>query len=102
MCAQCATLLQAPRSHDRRLASIIFRQRDCDAVVMDSVLPDVDGVDTLGELHRQHRMPRATVIAGFPELLDEISPRLATVGVDTMIQNPLEFSEVDDALARLH
>jgi hypothetical protein len=47
-------------------------------------------------------MPRAIVITGFPELLDEVSPRLKAVGVQAVIQKPFSFSEVDDALARLH
>jgi DNA-binding response OmpR family regulator len=70
--------------------------------VIDLVLPDIYGVDVLEELHEQHRMPQAILISGFPELLDEVSPRLAALGVETVIQKPFTFSEVDDALARLH
>jgi DNA-binding response OmpR family regulator len=85
-----------------RLASVFCQQRDFDAIVIDLVMPDVYGVDVLEQLHEQGRMPRAIVITGFPELLDEVSPRLAALGVDAVIQKPFSFSEVDDALARLH
>jgi len=84
-----------------RLASIFCRQRDFDAIVIDLVMPDVYGVDVLEELHAQHRMPRSIVITGFPELLEEVSPRLQAVGVDAVIQKPFSFTDVDAALKRL-
>jgi len=85
-----------------RLASIFCRQRDFDAIVIDLVMPDVYGVDVLEALHAEHRMPQAIVITGFPELLEEVSPRLEAIGVQAVIAKPFSFSEVDDALARLH
>jgi len=85
-----------------RLASIFCRQRDFDAIVIDLVMPDVYGVDVLEELHEQHRMPKAIVITGFPELLEEVSLRLAAIGVEAVIHKPFSFTEVDDALARFH
>lgn len=87
---------------DGRLASIFCRKRVFDAIVIDLVMPDVYGVDVLEELHAEHRMPHAIVITGFPELLEEVSARLSAVGVDAVIRKPFAFSEVDDALARLH
>jgi DNA-binding response OmpR family regulator len=98
----------AVRGHDvvpvynGQLASIFCQQRHFDAIVVDLVMPDVYGIDILEELHAKNRMPRAIVITGFPELLEEVSPRLAAVGVDAVIQKPFSFSEVDEALERLH
>jgi DNA-binding response OmpR family regulator len=89
-------------AYDGRLASIFCRQRDFDALVIDLVMPDVYGIDVLEELHAHNRMPHVIVITGFPELLDDMSPRLAAIGVDAVIQKPFSFSEIDDALARLH
>ncbi|WP_058556746.1 response regulator [Thiohalocapsa sp. ML1] len=89
-------------AYDGRLAAVFCRQREFDAVVIDLVMPDVYGVDVLEELHAQQRMPHAIVISGFPELVDEMAPRLAAVGVDAVILKPFSFSEVDEALARLH
>ncbi|WP_296901186.1 response regulator [Thiohalocapsa sp.] len=87
---------------DGRLATIFCRRQDFDAIVIDLVMPDVNGVDVLEELYAAHRMPPAIVITGFPELLDEVAPRLAAIGVELVVKKPFSFSEVDDALARLH
>ncbi len=89
-------------AYDGRLASVFCRQRHFDALVIDLVMPDFNGVDLLEDLHHEQRMPPTIVITGFPELLDELSPRLAAIGVNAVIQKPFSFSEVDDALARLH
>jgi DNA-binding response OmpR family regulator len=89
-------------AYEGRLASIFCQQRHFDVIVVDLVMPDVYGIDVLEELHAQSRMPRAIVITGFPELLEEFSPRLAALGVDAVIHKPFSFSEVDDALERLH
>jgi len=89
-------------AYEERLASVFCQQRDFDAIVIDLVMPDVYGVDVLEHLHEQGRMPWAIVITGFPELLDEVSPRLAALGIDEVIQKPFSVSEVDNALARLH
>jgi CheY-like chemotaxis protein len=89
-------------TYEGRLASILCQQRDFDAIVIDLVLPDVNGIDVLEQLHQQHRMPRAIVMTGFPELLDELAARLAAVGVEAVINKPFSFSELDDVLAQLH
>ena len=89
-------------AYDGRLAAVFCEQRDFDVIVIDLVLPDLTGIDVLEQLQRRDRLPRAIVITGFPELLGELSARLAAVGVEAIIQKPFSFSEVDDALARLH
>lgn len=86
---------------DGRLASVFCQQREFDAIVIDFVMPDIYGIDVLEQLHAQDRMPRAILITGFPELLDEVAPRLEALGVDTVIRKPFLFAEVDAALARL-
>jgi DNA-binding response OmpR family regulator len=87
---------------DGHLASVFCRRREFDAIVIDLVMPDVNGVDVLEALHEEHRMPPAIVITGFPELLDEVAQRLAAIGVETVLYKPFSFSEIDDALTRLH
>jgi DNA-binding response OmpR family regulator len=86
---------------DGRLASVFCQQREFDAIVIDLLMPDIYGIDVLEQLHAQDRMPRAILITGFPELLDEVAPRLEALGVDAVIRKPFLFSEVDAALARL-
>jgi DNA-binding response OmpR family regulator len=87
--------------YNGRLATVFCQQRDFDAIVIDLLMPDTYGVDVLEQLHARDRMPRAIVITGVPELLDEVSPRLAAIGVDSVLQKPFLFEDVDQALARL-
>jgi DNA-binding response OmpR family regulator len=89
-------------TYEGRLATLFCQQEDFDAIVIDLIMPDLNGIDVLEQLHRQHRMPPAIVITGFPELLEELATRLSAVGVEAVIQKPLAFSQVDDALSRIH
>lgn len=88
-------------AYDGRLATVFCKQRDFDAIVTDLLMPDIHGIDLLEALYAQHRMPNAIVITGFPELLDEASPRLAAIGVHTVIQKPFLLRQIDEALAAL-
>jgi DNA-binding response OmpR family regulator len=90
------------QSYEGGLAARFCQQKEFDALVIDLVMPELNGIDVLEQLHRQKRMPRAIVITGFPEMLEELSTRLEAVGVETVIQKPFSFSDVDDALSRLH
>lgn len=90
------------QSYEGGLAARFCQQKEFDALVIDLVMPDLSGIDVLEELHRQNRMPRAIVITGFSEMLEELSTRLEAVGVKAVIQKPFSFSDVDDALSRLH
>lgn len=88
-------------AYDGRLALIFCHQRDFDVIVIDLLMPDIYGIDVLEQLHAEQRMPRAILITGFPELLDEVSSRLAVIGVQDVVRKPFLFKEVDAALARL-
>jgi two-component system OmpR family response regulator len=87
--------------YDGRLAAIFCQQRDFDAIVIDCAMPEIQGVEVLEQLHARSRMPPAIVITGCPELMDELSPRLAALGVDTVIHKPFQLTELDAALIRL-
>jgi DNA-binding response OmpR family regulator len=89
-------------THGGRPASLFCQQQDFDAIVVDLVMPDIYGIELLEELHAKGRMPHAILITGFRELLEEVSPRLATIGVEAVIEKPFMFSELDHALARVN
>ncbi len=91
---------QAMPAYEGRLATIFCQKQDFDAIVIEFLMPDIYGIDVLEQLHAQGRMPRPIIITGFPELLEEVTPRLAAVGADTVIFKPFIFAEVDAALAR--
>jgi len=84
-----------------RLASALCQQRDFDVIVIDLLMPDIYGINVLEELHARNRMPPAIVITGVPELLEEVSPRLAAIGVETVIRKPFLFAQIDEVLAGL-
>ncbi|MFP4061667.1 MAG: response regulator [Halochromatium sp.] len=85
-------------AYDGRVAAICCRRQDFDAIVIDFLMPDIYGIDVLEQLHAQRQMPQAILMSGFPELLDEIAPRLAAIGVETVMQKPFLFTELEEAL----
>jgi CheY-like chemotaxis protein len=80
-------------AYDLRHAAGFCRQRDYDDVLIDLLMPDIYGIDVPEELHQQQRMRRAIVISGFPELLEEMAPRLAAVGIDAVIRAVLVLGD---------
>jgi DNA-binding response OmpR family regulator len=90
------------RTYEGRLGSIFCERENFDLIVIDLVLPDLNGIDVLERLQRKNRMPRAIVISGFPELLREESSRLDALDVEAVIKKPFSFSDINDMLARLH
>ncbi len=91
---------EAIAAFDGHLAEI-FCDRDCyDLIVIDMVLPEIDGVDLLERLRRKHHRCRAVVITGFCELLEKETERLEHLGVSAVLEKPFSFSEVDAIVER--
>ncbi len=88
-------------AYEGRFALSFCQHQDFDVIVIDLLMPDIYGIDVLEALHARDCMPQAIVISGFPELLDEVSPRLAAIGVNDLIRKPFLFKEVEAVLARL-
>lgn len=92
---------EAVAAFDGHLAEI-FCDRDCyDLVVLDMVLPEIDGVDLLERLRKKHHHCRAVVITGFSELRDKETARLEQLGVSDVLEKPFSFSEVDAIVERV-
>ncbi|MCG6895813.1 MAG: response regulator [Thiocapsa sp.] len=89
-------------AYEGRLGSILCERKDFDLIVIDLILPDVNGIDVLEQLQRKDRMPRAIVMSGFAELLSEVSPRMEALHVEGVLQKPFSFSDLDDLLTRVH
>ena len=92
---------EAVATYNGRVASACSRRQDFDVIVIDLLMPDILGIEVLEQLYADCRMLRTILISGFPELLDEISPRLTGIGVEAVIQKPFLFAELDEALTRL-
>jgi DNA-binding response OmpR family regulator len=86
---------------DGKLAEVFCERDRYDLLVIDMVLPRVDGADLLQRLREKHHACRAVVITGFPELASEEAQRLESLGVEAVLQKPFSFAEVDDLVARL-
>jgi len=88
-------------TYDGRVASACCRRQRFDAILIDLLMPDIYGIEVLEQLYADCQMPRAILTSGFPELIDEITPRLTRIGVQAVMQKPFQFAELDKALARL-
>jgi two-component system, response regulator PdtaR len=88
-------------TYEGRLGSIFCERENFDLIVIDLVLPDLNGIDVLERLRKKNRLPRAIVMTGFPELLREESARLEALDVDAVIKKPFSFSDINDMLTRL-
>ncbi len=86
---------------DGRMAEVFCDRDHYDLVVIDMVLPEVDGVDLLERLRRKKKSCRAIAITGFSELASAESARMDALGVATVIQKPFSFADVDGAVDNL-
>jgi DNA-binding response OmpR family regulator len=80
---------------DGHLAEVFCERDTYDLLVIDMVLPRVDGIDLLQRLRKKNHACRAIVITGFPELVSEETERLESLHVDAVLQKPFSFSDVD-------
>ena len=96
----------AARGHEVRAAfdghlAEVFCDRDVyDLLVVDLVLPKLDGVDLLQRLREKNHRCHVIIMTGFPELATEELTRLKALDVAAIIQKPFSFSEVDDVVQR--
>jgi DNA-binding response OmpR family regulator len=91
---------QAVAAVDGRLAEIFCDRDDYDLVVMDMILPEVDGVDVLERLREKRHKCHALVITGFPELREKETERLARLDVTAVLEKPFSFADVDAVVER--
>jgi len=85
---------------DGHLAEVFCDRNLYDLLILDLVLPKVDGVDLLQRLRDKNHLCRVVIITGFPELATEELTRLEALNVAAVIQKPFSFSEVDDVVQR--
>lgn len=86
---------------DGHMAEVFCKRDKFDLLVIDMVLPELDGVDLLDRLRAQQCSARVIIVTGFPELAEEESERLATLNVAAVLHKPFSFSDVDDILTQL-
>jgi DNA-binding response OmpR family regulator len=87
---------QVVAAFDGHLAEVFCARDTFDLLVIDMVLPNVDGVDLLQRLRETNHSCHAIIITGFPELASEETERLKSLNVAAVLQKPFSFSDVDD------
>ncbi len=92
---------EAVAAFDGHLAEIFCDRDGYDLIVLDMVLPEIDGVDLLERLRRKQHRCRAVFITGFAELHDKETVRLAQLGVSDVLEKPFSFSDVDAIVERV-
>lgn len=92
---------EAVAAFDGRLAEIFCDRDHYDLVVIDMVLPELDGVDLLERLRRKKKRCRVVIITGFSELHQQEEERLQDLGVVAVLEKPFSFADVDAIVERL-
>ena len=85
-------------AYDGKRALVFCEEKPFDMVVIDLVLPELNGMEFLEKLRETHPKVRAVMITGFPDLLEEKSEHLAALGVEAIIEKPFSFSDVDSVV----
>ena len=83
-------------AYNGRLGLLFCEQKHFDLIVIDFVLPEMDGIEVLQRLRQKNRDSRAVIITGFPELLEEEAARLVGLDVEAVIEKPFDFAVVDE------
>jgi DNA-binding response OmpR family regulator len=91
----------ASAAFDGHLAEIFCERNGYDLLVIDMVLPEIDGVDLLERLRLRHDHCRAIFITGFSELHEKETSRLEHLEVDAVLEKPFSFSDVDAIVDRM-
>ena len=89
-------------AYDGNLGVIFCEQKKFDLVLIDFVLPKLNGIEVLERLRRKNNTTRAIMITGFPELLEHEAGRLAGLGLDAVIEKPFSFSQIDEIIDQIN
>ncbi|NEX18391.1 MAG: hypothetical protein C1943_17740 [Halochromatium sp.] len=92
---------EAVAAFDGHLAEIFCERDGYDLLVIDMVLPEIDGVDLLERLRRKQHHCRAIFITGFSELREKETQRIEHLDVTAVLEKPFSFSDVDAIVERV-
>lgn len=92
---------EAVAAFDGHLAEIFCDRDGYDLLVIDMVLPEVDGIDLLERLRKKQHRCHAIVITGFSELRDKETERLEHLDVAAILEKPFSFADVDAIVERV-
>jgi DNA-binding response OmpR family regulator len=87
-------------AYDAKLGLLFCDRKYFDVIIMDYVMPGLNGIEVLEIMRKKNKSTRAIIITGFPELLQEQSARLAKLDVEAVIEKPFDFSELDELIEK--
>ena len=87
-------------AYDPNLGLLFCDRKYFDVVILDYVMPGLNGIEVLQLMRKKNKSTRAIIITGFPELLEEESDRLKELDVAAVITKPFDFSELDEMVEK--
>ena len=87
-------------AYDSKLGLLFCDRKYFDVIILDFVMPGLNGIDVLELMRKKNKSTRAIIMTGFPELLQEESDRLQELDVEAVIEKPFEFSELDELVEK--
>jgi DNA-binding response OmpR family regulator len=87
-------------AYDPNLGLLFSNRKYFDLMIIDFVLPGMNGIEVLELMRKKNKDTRVIIITGFPELLEKESARLAKLDVEAVIEKPFDFSELDELVER--
>ena len=79
---------QAQEAEDGRQATKMYRQRPADLVVLDLVMPDQEGLETIRTLRKEFPDVRIVAISG--AFLGEFLPIATALGAQAALEKPID------------
>jgi DNA-binding response OmpR family regulator len=87
-------------AYDPKLGLLFSNRKYFDLMIIDFVLPGMNGIDVLKLMRKKNKDTRVIIITGFPELLQEQSDRMKELDVEAVIEKPFDFSELDELVEK--
>ena len=72
-----------------------LRQEPIDLLVVDLVMPDLDGLEFIRKAKDYKPNIAVVLMTGFAELLEEKGPLVEELGAETILHKPFSFPEID-------
>jgi two-component system OmpR family response regulator len=76
----------------------VLLEEPVDVVVIDLKMPEMDGLETIGKIHKYKKRPKIIVLTGYPSLLTRLQAN--QLGVSGYLSKPCRVQDVTAALQK--
>ena len=80
---------------------ILSRQKDIGVVLMDMMMPDMDGYEALGKMRENEKMKNIPVIAVTAQAMSGDKEKCIEAGADGYVSKPINVEELEKLLNHL-